>query len=615
MSLIKHEKKNRFVCALQAFLSTCAILLDTAYIGMDYMPYFQSEILYKDIESFVLFTLLYIVYRKKGSFHEDTKKLRLLAFFFAMVVFIGRAYLLRAQAYTVLFSSLLQFIISVSLIYGLFCIIHYVLGMFYEKIYYSIESKGTGHLFILYKITDRWLYVFLFIFLCWLPYWIIFFPGGNSYDTGVALYLYFDRGIIGNARPAFLLYLIMVPLKLSKMLFGSYTTGYAFCSLVQMTALAGVITYGIFILKRYSVSAIYRLVLMLFFSFVPLFPLDAITLGPDIPFAALMLLYSIFWVKMYYDKRIDTKWAGILLTVLVLSCLYRHQGIYILFVGLIMSVIMIILRKKAYTIVALIHAISIVLILIYNSCILPNIITRENEVTASNTQTIMSLVLVQQFAEWYCEYGDELKFADQNSLGRFVEFETIKENYNPDISDPVMKSFDYENMTSEDWKVFYHIWLKCGMRHPAPYIRATINMTYGYLYPNYRSKAGKGSVDIGWEFVEESPELQIIHPESLAPLRKIVTYYWRWLFNTPVTGIFFNSGIYTWMLLFAISIIFIRKYNKELLLVLFPPLINLAVCFASPVNGSVRYALPIIFSMPVLFGLFTVKYDDKMLSR
>ena len=89
---------------------------------------------------------------------------------------------------------------------------------------------------------------------------------------------------------------------------------------------------------------------------------------------------------------------------------------------------------------------------------------------------------------------------------------------------------------------------------------------------------------------------------------------WKTLYNLPAIGIIFNVGIYSWTLLFSLVLIRIRKMNTDNIIILLPIVLSLLVCFASPVNGYIRYGLPIIISMPLLFGLF-VKGDKVELEK
>ena len=52
-----------------------------------------------------------------------------------------------------------------------------------------------------------------------------------------------------------------------------------------------------------------------------------------------------------------------------------------------------------------------------------------------------------------------------------------------------------------------------------------------------------------------------------------------------------------------LSYLIYKKKYKELIY-LIPSLIVLLVCVASPVNTYFRYALPNIFALPTMFGIF-----------
>ena len=63
---------------------------------------------------------------------------------------------------------------------------------------------------------------------------------------------------------------------------------------------------------------------------------------------------------------------------------------------------------------------------------------------------------------------------------------------------------------------------------------------------------------------------------------------------------------YDWLLIFSCFYI-IKKKKYKYLIPLTPLLATLLSCLASPVNGSFRYIMPIIFSVPIIISkIYTI---------
>jgi len=60
-------------------------------------------------------------------------------------------------------------------------------------------------------------------------------------------------------------------------------------------------------------------------------------------------------------------------------------------------------------------------------------------------------------------------------------------------------------------------------------------------------------------------------------------------------------GIYGWIALFALAVALTRK-RWQTLLIMLVPLLALAGCLASPINGALGLALPVCFAAPVFLA-------------
>ena len=134
-------------------------------------------------------------------------------------------------------------------------------------------------------------------------------------------------------------------------------------------------------------------------------------------------------------------------------------------------------------------------------------------------------------------------------------------------------------------------------KHPITYIEATINNTYGYFYPvktnwylyrKYEKKLLEDNIDYHYNNM-------IILRTQLSAIGLIFPYI-------PLIGLLVNIGFNTWVILFLFNYLLYKKKYRDIIW-LMPSITTILVCFASPANTYSRYALPYIFSMPLIIGL------------
>ena len=82
-----------------------------------------------------------------------------------------------------------------------------------------------------------------------------------------------------------------------------------------------------------------------------------------------------------------------------------------------------------------------------------------------------------------------------------------------------------------------------------------------------------------------------------------------------------SPGFYTWILIILIVILVKVRMYKELI-VMSVPILHLAICVVSPVNGLLRYAMPLMAIIPLMLcwtlkllfdgGKISVKREDRL---
>jgi hypothetical protein len=136
------------------------------------------------------------------------------------------------------------------------------------------------------------------------------------------------------------------------------------------------------------------------------------------------------------------------------------------------------------------------------------------------------------------------------------------------------------------------------LRHPRVYFEATIHNSYGYYYPfghmtinkPFYLKMAGGVYDTG------TFDFHYVFPEKVRSILYRYCFLWQ---NVPGLSQLVNTGFYTWVYLFLMGYIWYRRKFREWA-AFGGFVILLAIFTASPINGCVRYFLPVLASCPLM---------------
>lgn len=547
---------------------------------------------------FLLSVFYYVIIRSEDI--QKKKSLVILSFIFSMILVLGESYQHEASWTLVFGGTVAQSIKAFLCVSG-----NTIMCFFFLTVLYHYLLAEKHSVIILNHIcTSNLPSIFItmgILLLCWTPLFIVKYPGILAWDTGTALKNYFDKGIINNAVPALQTLIFTSFIKLGG-IFGSDNFGLALFVLFQTIIFSAIISYFICFLEKIKVMLFYRIFLLLLFCFLPIVPFSAMQMGSDITYTITIMIYTIFLVRLSYcEDEITRTEIGFLSAVLVLMSLLRHTGIYIVILSFIINMLWV--NKKIRLKFMIMHVIPVVLYFIWNICVLPNITT----VNATSESGALLNITRQQIANYVVLYGEDLSVEEEAKISKMLDIEKIPEEYNPELSDGVW-SISNHNISRKDEIQYLVVWGKLFFRHPDAYLQATFNMWYGYFYPEYVSKT-KFYMFYELHNIEDCENLDIRYPDTCAYERELVDSWWRMLYKVPVISTFFGIGIYTWMLLFSIFYILSVKRYKYIVAFI-PVIITLLVCMMSPVCGYTRYAFPIMFNMPFLFGLWFQYTED-----
>lgn len=473
---------------------------------------------------------------------------------------------------------------------------------------YNIKEKVTNSKITKMLLKHPFLFSFLFIFICYIPYIIAFSPAVMCYDPANQIKevmgihtRYMDSVIlldpnvtITNFNPIIHTLLIGGCFKLGYTL-GSVNLGLFLYTLIQTSILVGVFAYSISYMKKEGVSTKFLWLTLLIYALVPVFPFYAIATVKDTIFSAFMLLYIIqLYDIIKYDGN-RKKYILLFLTALMVI-LFRNNGFYTI---LLSMPFLLISEKKKRKPITIILVLLILFQVGYGRILLPSL-----KISNTSIREVLSIPF-QQTARVVKYHKDEIPEEEREIIDYLLNFETLGDRYVPYLSDNVKNEYNKE-ATTEDLMNYFGVWFHEFFRYPVDYVDATISNVYGYFYPNTSKWYFYANYN---EKLEEAGfDYHYIMPDWVRkPLIDFANNYPY----IPIIGMFLNIGFVVWIYFIMFGFLLVNKKSKYLP-VLLPALSLILVCVASPANTYFRYAQPYVFALPVtMFLLYQILTKNK----
>ena len=455
------------------------------------------------------------------------------------------------------------------------------------------------------NLSDRryFLLAFAFLMLCWLPYLIIYYPGSTVPDGLWQIQEGLGMKTLSGKHSWELSLLFGFLVKL-----GSHVNDNAgFFLVVLFLAVSQALCYAWVCrkIRQWKAPDWLTFGTPLFFGLYPLFGAYAQTLIKDGISCALFTLFMTAYLDLCLpDVRMsrgdsddslkvktgEKRWGkafAVLLCALA-AALTRRNEMYIL---LPMTLFLFILLRKGSRRYAL---------LIFAGLLAGYLgfagLGRAIGVKDGSSRAYYS-VMFQQTARYLTEYPDEVTKEEKQAINGVLKLKKITGKYNPDLSDPVKNRFR-EKSTAEDLQAYFGVWKGMLKKHPLVYVEAFLHGNYGYYdpfslitvtSPYYLDASEAYSKTLGYDWHHIFPAL----------IRKAARgYAWLWK-KLPVLRLTIRPGSWTWFYFILAGWLCLKKRWKKLL-----PLIGMGllwgICLLSPVNGCIRYYLPMYACGPVL---------------
>ena len=528
--------------------------------------------------------------------------------FLSTCLVIGKYYI-NEFTLSALFSSFFVFIINIVLTIVFFIALYVVIFNLYEYCNNYEEKKETPRT-CFSKIIDfvlnkhSFLMPFLIILICGIPYIVFFYPGSVQFDGNVQLQQFLNNLGRTAHHPYVSTMILGACFQLGRAL-GSDNFGIFIFTFTQFIFSSLILAYSIDFLKKINAPIVLRFIALLYFSLYTMWPINAYTFVKDTMYY-LIFLYIVIYIFQYVSKeenQISKEFNFEFAFLCILLCMFRNNGIEIVLLS-ILGMFFLNKNKKRIAILACVF----LTISAYHYIAQP-LIYKALQVEEGSIREALSVPL-QQIALTVSRHGNEIEKEDK----LFIEaihhqtFDGIKERYEPEISDAIKGTFEVFPEKG-DLAKYFGIWFKYLLRYPSTYVDAYLNNYYGYFYPDRMEyKDGLGWYSCSITIMSGvATDVDVHFVDEFEPARNVIEQFSYFVRGIPFVGLFYSTGIYTWLLIIVFSyLLYIKKYKY--ILVLLPSILTLVICCLSPVDAYIRYSQPIMVNMPILLSfLFNKK--------
>lgn len=540
------------------------------------------------IESGLIFLFLWILISKVTKKSMDVVSL-VLAVLFALCTLFGKSYTLY-NSWNVIFGNECQMIVALIILcgytflfYALLCLVY----SFLDEKNVRIDNQSNWK----FKPVKYEIIVFLLILICWSPYIYVFFPGSVPHDGYYQLNMAYGVNPASNHHPW-----------LSTMVLGAITSigcklsdnlGIFLYVLLQSVFCAAAFAVVCGKIAKYLICKWIKVFPVIFFSIIPVWGAYAQTVMKDVMYYGAFALFGVFYIEIIESKKTLNGWKwGIFVGLCIFLVQYRNEGIYIIVPSILLLLWCVIDGKIKIVISA---SVVILAHLFFSSVVLPGM-----NVAPGSKREMLS-VPFQQTARYVHNYPDEVTDDEIAVINKILNYEAIKEKYNPINADPVKNTF--HSKQNAELVAYAKIWWKHFKIHPECYVQATLNNCFGYFYPGYiqNSISNMQFYIKGEPIVTGDFDIYYVHGDNI---RNWLSKYSLLWFKLPGLSLLMYPGTYSWLMLMCLGDLIRKRKIRECSAAL-PIALTTAICMISPVNGYLRYALPIMAFMP-LFLIFTI---------
>lgn len=465
---------------------------------------------------------------------------------------------------------------------------------------------------------QMWFFYSLVIFLCWMPVFLAYYPSVFAYDAEGQLYQVIAKDYSTHHPLVHTLFLGAF-FRLGGAV-GSYQTGMAVHSVVQMLLMAATFGRALSWLYEKRVPRGIRILLLVFYALFPANSILALSTTKDVLFSALVLLYTLKSYRFVDECSREPSGSGadgrgvsgegavgtaVFVLLAVLMLLFRNNAVYAYAVSIPIVGVGVKKRKKY------LYVSFIVLVLFGISAF----VLKAATCAQNGSPREMLSVPLQQMARARVEAEEQIDPSLRQELDKYMPAEWVFAAYDPHLADPVKN----RAVIHDDPAGLIRAWMRLGLQFPTIYADAFLDNSLGmwYLWDTSHAQvygigteSGFGylstdnrTMPAGCEIVEKS-----FFPGLRALMERIVsdnTYQ-----KIPFVRLLFAPALYWWLLwLYMVAVLYHGK-KRQMLPAVFLIAYYLTLLLSPTV--IVRYLYPLMVTVPVIFSHVWTDNLDRM---
>lgn len=442
------------------------------------------------------------------------------------------------------------------------------------------------------------------LFLFWLPYLYIYYPGFIFNDSRSSIWQALGQMQLNNHFPVMYTLFIKLCLRIGAH-FGSLVRGVALYSLLQMIFMAWGISYLIsWLYIRFSLKKWMLVVLTGVFALSRYIAQYGIAMWKDPIFSIAVVLVTIWLFELLYKedaRRTIEAWKMIrLLCALLVMILSRNNGIYITFAILVVTLLGVLFYKnrKQMGKVLLVIVIAIVCAKVITGSVYESWgVMKDDEKTES-----YGIFLAQMARVVVCD--GNLSEADKEYMNKIVPIEEYTSVYKADCIDSIKWSEHYNGGALE--KDFFKTYFSILKKNPKICFEAWELQTFGFWTLNQPEiLTFDGNILCGAlrNVQPDGVGIEGIWTKPVDENAKLVKLF-------PYQSKCIPIGYAHWLLI-GLALFALIRYNWKRLVVLSPALGLMAtLIIASPIYYWPRYGLAQQLLLPLFIIMIFVKEGE-----
>ena len=428
------------------------------------------------------------------------------------------------------------------------------------------------------------------ILLCWLPLLILRAPGSIYLDTTVQIMQYQGYMPIQASSPVLLTFVYGILMTLGQRL-GGNNLGLFFCVLFQVALGLYALSFGCEEAASRSGKKYIGLILSLFFGLAMVYPSLAQGALKDAVYSPLFLLLVIFYCRALED---GSKKNLIPLVILALLCGATRKG------GMYLSALILLCLacQKNLRRFAVISCLTLVAVHgVVNWAIYP-------AVGIESPDEKENYSFFYQLTGYYCSnHPDWVTEEEQRIISQVLDYDTVVTKYNSKVVDEIKSTYHADN--AAQLRSYLLLQGKLFLKHPLTMLEAVVYARNWSFCPFiWEVEKFIGEVQIGFDYVD--PQLtgfsRWLESDTM---HRIEADLWEYEHAYPAR-LFLLSGLYNWLAL-MLGLAAWYSGSRERKVMVLPTLLAVAGLLLTHVNGSVRYAGPVIYSVPILLILLKAR--------